>query len=126
MRKLPELNPKTVTLAPTEKSHMLGKATPHESAKLHLTGKALYIDDIAAPQGCLHAYVGMANVASGLLKSQDLTNVANALGVVDVITLKDIPGQTDIGPVFSGDSLVLGNRGRKLTGNLISLTGKLF
>lgn len=110
MRKLPELNPKTVTLAPTEKSHMLGKATPHESAKLHLTGKALYIDDIAAPQGCLHAYVGMANVASGLLKSQDLTNVANALGVVDVITVKDIPGQTDIGPVFSGDALLVDER----------------
>ncbi|MDB9973142.1 xanthine dehydrogenase molybdopterin binding subunit [Oceanospirillaceae bacterium] len=110
MRKLPELNPKTVTLEPAEKSHLLGKATPHESAKLHLTGKALYIDDIAAPQGCLHAYVGMANVASGLLKSQDLTNVANALGVVDVITVKDIPGQTDIGPVFSGDALLVDER----------------
>lgn len=110
MRKLPELNPKNVPCASTEKSHMLGKARPHESAKLHLTGKALYIDDIAAPQGCLHAYVGMVNVASGLLKSQELTHVVNALGVVDVITVKDIPGQTDIGPVFSGDALLVDER----------------
>lgn len=110
MRKLPELKSAQVTAEDRDNGHMLGKPTPHESGKLHLTGKALYIDDIVAPQGCLHAYVGMANVACGRLKSQDLTNVANALGVVDVITVKDIPGKTDIGPVYSGDALLVEER----------------
>lgn len=85
----------------------MGKPTPHESAQLHLTGKALYVDDIAAPMGCLHAYVGMANVACGLLKSQDLKAVVSADGVVDVITAQDVPGQIDIGAVFAGDPLLV-------------------
>jgi xanthine dehydrogenase large subunit len=91
----------------SSKPNIIGKATPHESAQLHLTGKALYIDDIAVPVGCLHAYVGMATVACGLLASQDLSAVASADGVVDVITAKDIPGQVDIGAVFAGDPLLV-------------------
>ena len=107
MRKLPEINGQKSTSTSHPNTCVMGKPTPHESAKLHLTGKALYIDDIAAPEGCLHAYVGMANVACGLLKSQDLTAVATAGGVVDVITAKDIPGHVDIGPVFGGDPLLV-------------------
>lgn len=103
MRKLPEIKDKKLTAGSSE----IGKATPHESAQLHLKGKALYIDDIVAPQGCLHAYVGMANVACGVLNSQDLSAVADANGVVDIITAADIPGHVDIGPVFAGDPLLV-------------------
>lgn len=117
MRKLPKLTPQnSASVGPTNghaaqnlntTTTTIGKPSPHESAKLHLTGKALYIDDIPTPVGCLHAYVGMANVACGLLKSQNLSSVASALGVVDVITAKDVPGHIDIGPVFGGDPLLV-------------------
>jgi xanthine dehydrogenase large subunit len=109
MRKLPEINDQKSQSGndSSSKQGIMGKPTPHESAKLHLTGKAQYIDDIAPPEGCLHAYVGMANVACGLLKSQDLSAVLAAHGVVDVITAKDIPGHVDIGPVFGGDPLLV-------------------
>ena len=107
MRKLPDINSLKSTSTVHPNTSVMGKPTPHESAQLHLTGKALYIDDIAAPEGCLHAYVGMANVACGLLKRQDLTAVAAADGVVDVITAEDIPGHADIGPVFGGDPLLV-------------------
>jgi xanthine dehydrogenase large subunit len=107
MRKLPIITDQNSSANLSAKQGIMGKPTPHESAKLHLTGKALYIDDIAAPEGCLHAYVGMANVACGLLKSQDLSAVLAAHGVVDVITAKDIPGHVDIGPVFGGDPLLV-------------------
>ena len=107
MRKLPDIKDQNATNTTHPNTSAMGKPTPHESARLHLTGKALYIDDIAAPEGCLHAYVGMANVACGLLKRQDLMAVAAADGVVDVITAKDIPGHVDIGPVFKGDPLLV-------------------
>ena len=107
MRKLPDIKDQNATNTTHPNTSAMGKPTPHESARLHLTGKALYIDDIAAPEGCLHAYVGMANVACGLLKCQDLMAVAAADGVVDVITAKDIPGHVDIGPVFKGDPLLV-------------------
>jgi xanthine dehydrogenase large subunit len=109
MRKLPEINDHKSQSGNDSSANqgIMGKPTPHESAKLHLTGKAQYIDDITAPEGCLHAYVGMAKVACGLLKSQDLSAVLAAHGVVDVITAKDIPGHVDIGPVFGGDPLLV-------------------
>ena len=107
MRKLPDIKDQNATNITHANTSVMGKPTPHESARLHLTGKALYIDDIAAPEGCLHAYVGMANVACGLLKRQDLMAVAAANGVVDVVTAKDIPGHVDIGPVFKGDPLLV-------------------
>jgi xanthine dehydrogenase large subunit len=107
MRKLPDIKGQKSTNIAHPNTSVMGKPTPHESAQLHFTGKALYVDDIAAPEGCLHAYVGMANVACGLLKRQDLTAVAAADGVVDVITAKDIPGHVDIGPVFGGDPLLV-------------------
>ncbi len=103
MRKLPAIN-QQVTPKPDS---AVGKPTPHESAVLHMSGRAHYVDDITAPNNCLHAYVGMASVASGEVKSQDLSAVESAAGVVDVITAADIPGQVDIGPVFAGDPLLV-------------------
>ena len=40
-------------------SYEVGKAIPHESAALHVTGLALYTDDLVArTKDCLHAYPG--------------------------------------------------------------------
>jgi xanthine dehydrogenase large subunit len=78
----------------------------HESAQLHVTGQARYVDDIAVPSDCLHAYVGGVTVACGSIKSIDIDPVKAMAGVVDVITAADIPGHKDIGPVFPGDPLL--------------------
>ena len=78
----------------------------HESAHLHVTGQARYVDDIAVPRDCLHAYVGGIPVASGQIKSLNIEPIRATAGVVDVITAADIPGHKDIGPVFPGDPLL--------------------
>ncbi len=79
----------------------------HESAALHVTGQARYVDDIPVPADCLHAYVGGIGVAAGKLTSLDLQPVKDYPGVVDVISAADIPGHKDIGPVFPGDPLLV-------------------
>ena len=84
-----------------------GSAIPHDSAIKHVSGAALYIDDMAEPARMLHAYAGLANIAHGRIQRLDLTEVRRAPGVVDVVTRDDIPGHTDIGPVFPGDPLLL-------------------
>ena len=86
----------------------MGTPTPHESALRHVTGAALYIDDMPEPAGTLHAYVGLSDIARGRITALDLSRVRTAPGVVDVITRDDIPGHVDIGPVFPGDPLLLG------------------
>lgn len=82
-----------------------GSASFHESAEKHVTGKAAYIDDLAVPADALHVALGLSPVAHGTLTQLDLSKVKAAPGVVDVITFHEVPGHTDIGPVFPGDPI---------------------
>lgn len=82
------------------------KSKSHESAELHVGGKARYIDDMPVSADCLHAYVGGIPVAKGVIKSLDLAAIKSMAGVIDVITAADVPGHKDIGPVFPGDPLL--------------------
>ena len=83
-----------------------GADLKHESAHKHVSGEALYTDDMPAPGNVLHAYVGLADIAHGKVKRLDLDAVLAAEGVQSVLTLDDVPGHTDIGPVFPGDPLL--------------------
>src|SRR5579863_4787177 len=78
---------------------------PHDSARLHVQGSAAYVDDIGEPAGTLHIAIGMADKASGQLKSLGLDPVRGAPGVVAVLTAADIPGRNDIAPVFADEPL---------------------
>ena len=81
--------------------------TPHDSAEKHVTGRADYTDDLPLPDGALHAYLGLATVAHGTIRSMDLTDVRAAPGVIDVLTAADIPGRNDISPIGKGDDPIL-------------------
>ena len=87
----------------------IGEPLPHESAKLHVTGEALYTDDIATPANTLHAYVGLSQATHARIKNLNLDAVRKAPGVVCVVTASDIPGSSDIGPVYAGDPLIAGD-----------------
>ncbi len=84
-----------------------GQHQPHESAHKHVSGEAVYVDDQLAPANVLHAYVGLSSIAHGKLTRLDLSAVRAAPGVVGVLTLDDVPGHKDIGPVFPGDPLLV-------------------
>ena len=86
-----------------------GEPLPHESAKLHVTGEALYTDDMATPANTLHAYVGLSQATHARIKNLNLDAVRKAPGVVCVVTDSDIPGSSDIGPVYPGDPLIAGD-----------------
>ncbi|MCK4867635.1 MAG: xanthine dehydrogenase molybdopterin binding subunit, partial [Alphaproteobacteria bacterium] len=70
----------------------------HDSAHKHVSGEAVYIDDIVAPEGLLHAYPGLSGRAHARIVSMDLSKVRAAPGVVMVLTAEDIPGVNDISP----------------------------
>jgi xanthine dehydrogenase large subunit len=103
MRNLPELPAE----APSTADGGSGKSVRHESAHKHVSGEAVYVDDMPAPAGTLHAYVGLSQVAHGKILHMNLDKVRSAPGVVSVLTLADVPGQKDIGPVFPGDPLMV-------------------
>ncbi len=79
----------------------------HDSAHKHVTGEAIYIDDMPEPAGTLHAGLGLSNVAHGKLKTVDLSAVRSAPGVLDVLTAKDVPGENQISPSGQNDDPLL-------------------
>lgn len=83
----------------------IGKDQKHESADKHVTGDAIYIDDMLELAGTLHMAVGQSSEAHAEIISMDLSAVKSAQGVVDVVVFDDVPGETDIGPVFKGDPI---------------------
>src|SRR4026207_2219809 len=77
----------------------VGLALAHDSAALHVQGRAIYIDDMLEPEGLLHVAPGYApDGAKGRIISCDLGAVEKAQGVVAVLTRKDIPGDNDCSP----------------------------
>jgi xanthine dehydrogenase large subunit len=85
-----------------------GKSHKHESAERQVSGQARYIDDMPEAANIHHVAVGVSSVTTGTITSIDLTLVKASEGVIDVITVDDIPGHKDIGPVFPGDPLLAG------------------
>jgi xanthine dehydrogenase large subunit len=75
----------------------------HDSAVKHVTGRAVYIDDIPEPQDLLHVYVGTSKVAHGRILALQLDKVRAYPGVVAVLTATDVPGSNDISPKHTGD-----------------------
>lgn len=79
----------------------------HDSAHKHVTGQAVYIDDMPEPAGTLHGCLGLSTVAHGTITKIDLSAVRAAPGVVDVLTGEDVPGENDISPTGRHDEPVL-------------------
>jgi xanthine dehydrogenase large subunit len=78
----------------------------HESAIKHVTGRALYIDDLVESPNQLHIATGKSVHAHATIKNLELDAVRRSPGVVDVITFADIPGDGDVGAVYNGDPLL--------------------
>ncbi|MCH7555118.1 MAG: xanthine dehydrogenase molybdopterin binding subunit [Proteobacteria bacterium] len=78
----------------------------HDSAHKHVTGQAVYIDDLVEPAGLLHVYFGISAHAHARITRLDLEPVRAAEGVVLVIAAADIPGENDISPTHRHDEPV--------------------
>ncbi len=83
----------------------VGRPMTHDSAHLHVTGEALYIDDLPEPQGLLHAAIGVSSQAYARLTSLDLSPVRQAPGVIAVVTAADISGINDYGAIVADDPI---------------------
>ncbi len=92
----------------------VGRSLPHESAALHVAGRAAYTDDIPELAGTLHAALGLSPLAHGVIESLDLAAVRAMPGVVDVFSAADIPGVNDCGSLVHDDPILAGGPGDTL------------
>ncbi|UZD91410.1 xanthine dehydrogenase molybdopterin binding subunit [Cognatishimia activa] len=79
---------------------------PHDSAELHVTGQAQYVDDIPTPSGTLHLAFGVSTIARGEITNMDLQPVRDAAGVVMVLTAEDLPFENDVSPSIHDEPLL--------------------
>jgi xanthine dehydrogenase large subunit len=89
----------------TDSKGQQGQDIIHESAHLHVTGEAVYTDDIPELRGTLYAALILSPVAHGQLIGDgiDYAAIMKEHGVVAVYTAKDIPGENNCGPIIHDD-----------------------
>jgi xanthine dehydrogenase large subunit len=79
-------------------SHV-GASVPHESALGHVTGAAMFTDDLAGRfSGLLHAWPVVSPHAHATVTRLDPARALAEAGVVSVLTRDDVAGQNDTGP----------------------------
>jgi xanthine dehydrogenase large subunit len=100
---------------PTDSAEaIVGVGVPHESAVLHVTGAALYTDDLVVrTRDCLHAYPVQATHAHARVTALRTAPALEVPGVVRVLTDQDVPGVNDAGvhndePLFPHETMYSG------------------
>src|SRR5258707_3530510 len=77
---------------------VVGLAVSHESAVLHVTGNALYTQDLVGRTfGTLHAWPVQAPHAHALVTAMRTEAADKLPGVVKGLTAEDVPGLNDAG-----------------------------
>lgn len=102
------------SLADRPEHPVVGRAVVHESASLHVTGAAVYTDDLAArAHGVLTAWPVQSTVAHARV-TLDVAPAYGVPGVVRVLTADDVPGVNDAGvkhdePLFPREAMFFGH-----------------
>jgi len=91
----------------------------HDSADKHVSGTALYVDDIPEPTNLLHCYIGTSPHAHARITNMDLTAVKKYKGVIRVLTASDIPGANEISPIHNHDEPVLADELVQFAGQVV-------
>ena len=90
------------TLSDRPEEPIVGLREPHESAAGHVTGRALYTDDIATGRhDALTAWPVQSTQAHARITALRTDAALAVSGVVRVLTIDDVPGRNDAG--FNGD-----------------------
>lgn len=101
-------------LADRPANPIVGISVPHESAALHVTGAAMYTDDLAsATPGVLTAWPVQSLHAHAHVRV-DVAPAYAVPGVVHVLTAADVPGINDAGikhdePLFPTEAMFVGH-----------------
>ncbi len=88
------------------------RALHHESARGHVSGGALYVDDLAQRRPMLEAWPVCSKYAHARIKRRSADKARTAPGVVAVLMAEDIPGLNNVGtarhdePLFAFDEVL--------------------
>ncbi len=84
---------------------VVGHGHAHDSAKRHVRGEAIYIDDMPDLPGTLHIAPILSPIANGTIISIDTAAVESCDGVVTVLFADDIPGKNEAAPILKNEPI---------------------
>ncbi|MFA6954505.1 MAG: xanthine dehydrogenase molybdopterin binding subunit [Thermoanaerobaculia bacterium] len=84
----------------------VGRNVPHDSARGHVTGDSIYVDDMPRLANELQVGFFWSPVAHGRIRSLDLAAARAIPGVVALFTHDDIDGENRFGPIFADEPLL--------------------
>ena len=93
-----------------ELTRTVSQPLPHDSAVRHVTGEAVYVDDIPEPSNLLHVWVAMSPHACARIVSMNLQAVSSAPGVIEVLHAGSVPGENDCSPTIGDDPVFAESR----------------
>ena len=82
----------------------------HESAEKHVTGKAVYVNDMNVSSQTLFGKVVYSSMPHAAIIKCDISKAKQLKGVHAVLTCEDIPGENQMGPVFHDESCLASDR----------------
>ncbi len=87
----------------SERLRYVHQPIAHDSARLHVTGEAIYIDDLPEPRNLLHIWPALSPHAAARITAMDTSRVEACPGVVTVVDARSVPGVNDCSPTIGDD-----------------------
>ena len=101
-------------------NHRPEACAPHESAHKHVTGEAIYTDDIGARKKMLEVWPVCAPHARAKILKRDASAAKTMPGIAAVLLAEDVPGLNDVGAVRH-DEILLADKEVFFHGQIIAL-----
>ena len=95
-------------------------APPHESGHKHVTGDAIYVDDVGQTQAMLEVWPVCSPHAHAKILRRDAAAARETPGVRAVLLAEDVPGLNDVGAVRH-DEILLADKEAFYHGQIIAL-----
>ena len=86
---------------------VIGKDIPHDSARGHVSGESIFVDDMPPARGEVFVDFLGSPVAHGRIRSVDLSAARNVPGIVGLFTHRDITGHNRFGPIIPDEHLLV-------------------
>lgn len=102
---------------------LVGKPLAHESARGHVTGEAVYLDDLVRASNELLVDFAGSHLAHARIKNVGATAAARCEGIVAAFTHAEVPGENTFGPVFHDEELLAAQECRYVGQPVVVLAG---
>ncbi len=103
----------------TEKQSPLGRSHRRPDAMAKATGQTRYVGDLALP-GMLHGAIAVSDRASARILGLEVSTLRAMPGVEAVVTAAELPGENQVGVIFSDQPLLITDRVR-MVGDRLAL-----